>query len=320
MKTLEKKRAGKSEKTERLILRCALSPGDVLTMTAAVESLHRQFPGRYLTDVRTPCPAIWENNPLVTPLRDERGRIIEMHYPSIGQCNQTHTPFLGGYTEYLGTELGISLKLQTNRPHLYLSDQERVWVDQVTQHFMGGRRRPFWLINAGVKWDYTAKQWPVEHYQEVVDRTRGLVQWVQIGESSHRHHRLRGALDLVGKTDLRQLIRLAYHSQGGLGPVTLLQHLLAAWEKPYLCLLGGREPLTWVTYPLQHTFHSLGLLDCCRTQACWKSRVQPLEDGDRKDLSLCAQPILGLLESAPRCLAMIRPGEVAALIERLLVQ
>ena len=55
-------------------------------------------------------------------------------------------------------------------------------------------------------------------------------------------------INLAGQTDHRQLIRLAWHARGGLGPVTYLQHLCAAWEKPYICLLGGREPATWVHY------------------------------------------------------------------------
>lgn len=49
-----------------LILQCRLSPGDVLTLTAAVESLHATYPGQYVTDVRTPTPAIWEYNPRIT--------------------------------------------------------------------------------------------------------------------------------------------------------------------------------------------------------------------------------------------------------------
>ena len=173
---------------------------------------------------------------------------------------------------------------------------------------------PFWLVCAGTKSDYTAKAWPVEHYQEVVDRTRGRIQWVQVGALQHNHPELRGVIDLRGQTDQRQLIRLAYHCHGGLGPVTYLQHLCAAWEKPYLCLLGGREPATWVQYPLQHTFHTMGLLDCCRTKACWKSRVVPLNDGSDKDNSLCQWPVLGGRMPVGKCMASIRPERVIQIL------
>ena len=111
---------------EKLILKCNLCPGDILTLTAAVESLHRTYPGQYVTDVRTPAKEIWHANPHVTTILDsEPGvRAIDMHYPSINRCNQEAIPFLGGYTEYLAEQLGRPLRLQTNRPHIYMSAQE----------------------------------------------------------------------------------------------------------------------------------------------------------------------------------------------------
>ena len=140
---------------------------------------------------------------------------------------------------------------------------------------------PYWIVNAGVKSDYTCKAWPIEYFQEVVDRTRGKIRWVQIGLREHNHPELRGVTSLLKSgPPLRELIRLAYHAQGGLGPVTFLQHLCAAWKKPYICLVGGREPATWVQYPYQHTLHTVGQIDCCRPYSCWKARVVPLGDGD----------------------------------------
>ncbi len=288
-------------------------------MTAAVESLHATFPGQYLTDVRTPVPAIWEHNPHMVPLVDHEGETFDLEYPSVHRSNQVVTSFLEGYTKDLGRRLGVPLELTTNRPHLYLSEEEKGWIDQIRHHLTHGRAVPFWLVCAGTKNDFTAKQWPVENFHEVIDATRGRIQWVQVGANEHSHPKLRGVIDLVGKTDHRQLIRLAYHAQGGLGPVTYLQHLMAAWEKPYLCLVGGREPVTWVQYPRQITFHTIGQLACCRHGACWKSRVVPLNDGSEQDAKLCEQPVLGLERPVPRCMAAIRPEEVIAVIERWLI-
>ena len=45
---------------KKLILRANLCPGDILTMTAAVESLHLTYPDEYETDVRTSAREIWE--------------------------------------------------------------------------------------------------------------------------------------------------------------------------------------------------------------------------------------------------------------------
>ena len=67
---------------ERLVLRSFQSPGDILMLTAAVRDLHSAYPGHFQTDVRTSADAIWENNPHITPLRDDQPgvRTLDMHY------------------------------------------------------------------------------------------------------------------------------------------------------------------------------------------------------------------------------------------------
>jgi ADP-heptose:LPS heptosyltransferase len=282
-------------------------------MTAAIESLHRLYPGRYRTAVESPCPALYEHNPLIEdPGRLKNARRIDMGYPLVNLSNQRPVHFLEGYCEFLGGELGIPLPCQVNRPILHLSAEEQSWWPQVAE--IAGKRINYWVVNAGTKKDFTAKGWGRHNYQAVVDALYGRIQFVQIGEAGHRHEPLRGVINLVGKTDLRQLVRLCFHAQGGLGPSTLLQHLCAALEKPYVCLLGGREPVAWTSYPQQITLHTIGQLSCCAGKACWKSRTVKLGDGDPKDDSLCEQPVLEP-EPVPRCLALIRPEQVVRAIE-----
>jgi ADP-heptose:LPS heptosyltransferase len=305
---------------QRLILSTNLCPGDLLTLTAAIESLHATYPGEYLTDVRTNHAAIWTANPRITPTTDctPGARKIEMHYPSINRSNQVTAPFLGGYTEYLGQQLGRPLSLTTNRPHLYLTPEEAARPRSALWPGAPDLTEPYWLVNAGIKSDYTCKQWPVEHYQKVVHATAGLINWVQIGLPSDNHPRLAGVRSLIdaGGPPMRELILLAYHAACGLGPVTFLQHLMAAWSKPYICLVGGREPATWVQYPLQHTLHTIGQMDCCRHAACWRGRVVPLGDGQPTDSSLCERPVTSMARPVPECLRRIYPEEVLAILRR----
>jgi hypothetical protein len=305
---------------QRLILQTNLCPGDLLTLTAALESLHLTYPGEYQTDVRTNHPQIWTANPWITRIADSdrSARVVPMHYPSIGRCNQEHIPFLGGYVEYLGEQIGRPLRLRTNRPHLYLTPDEERRPRSALWHGAPDLSRPFWIVNAGIKQDYTCKAWPLEYYQEIVDRTAGRIQWVQIGLRHDWHRPLRGVIDLLDSgPPMRETILLARHAAGGLGPITFLQHLCAAWQIPYIALVGGREPATWVSYPKQATLHTVGALDCCRDASCWKARVVPLGDGDSKDNSLCRYPVTENLERpAPRCMAMIEPVEVLTILER----
>lgn len=296
-----------------------LSPGDVLVMSAAIHSLHRRHPGKYLTGVESSCPAVWENNPDVATtdqlLAAGGAEEIATHYPLVNECNQRAVHVLQGYCDFLAHALQVPIPLMTNRPLLYLSDQEKAWANQVEE--VTGRRQQFWVICAGHKMDFTAKFWGTDNYQKLVDSLRGRVTFVQVGAAEHRHPPLRGVINLVGKTDARQLIRLCYHADGVVCGVTFLHHIAAALNKPSVVILGGREPVQWNAYPRCHLLHTGGALDSCRKvigsevgHACWRSRVIRLGDGSEQDGSLCADPTPGD-DPIPRCQAMIRPETVA---------
>ena len=101
---------------QKLLLKSFLSPGDAVMMTAAVRDLHRAYPGRFLTDVRTSAGQLWENNPYITRL-DENApdvHVIDMHYPLIQNCNALPYHFIHGYVQFLEHEL--DLKIPGSRP------------------------------------------------------------------------------------------------------------------------------------------------------------------------------------------------------------
>jgi ADP-heptose:LPS heptosyltransferase len=286
-------------------------------MSGAIECLHNQHPNKYATDVQTSADAMYEHNPRITKLAENESNvtIIKMEYPLINSCNQRPVHFLQGYVDYLADQLKVKLTCSVNRPFLHLSEDEKKWLPQV--HETTNKPIKYWIINSGVKNDYTAKGWGHENYQKVVNLLHGKVQFVQIGEKHHKHPRLQNAIDMIGKTNTRQLIRMCYHAEGGLGPITFIQHVFAAFQKPYVCLLGGREPLQWENYVTQTTMSTLGTLSCCRHGGCWVSRVIPLNDGDSKDKSLCHFPVFTSNETAiPKCMAMITPESVVDAIER----
>jgi hypothetical protein len=83
----------------KLILRNGLSPEDILMLTAAVRDLHACYPGPFATDVRTPFPELWANNPYLTPLAetDTESRVIDCQYPRIHQSNQLPYHFIHAF-------------------------------------------------------------------------------------------------------------------------------------------------------------------------------------------------------------------------------
>ena len=305
----------------KIILRNFQSPGDVVMLTAAVRDLHRCHPGEFVTDVRTSCPDLWLSNPWLTALseQDPDVEIVDCHYPLIHRSNQTPCHFLHGFSEYLNERLGLSIRPTAFKGDIHLSASEKAWFETVQA--TRGRCASFWLMVSGGKYDFTTKWWDPRRYQAVVDHFAGRIEFVLVGEVSHHHPPLRGVVDLRGQTTLRQLVRLMYHAEGALTPVSLLMHLAAAVEtpsggpknRPCVVVAGGREPPSWYSYPHHQVLHRVGALSCCDDGGCWKARVRPLGDGDEKDepQNLCVQPAGDL----PRCLDLITSADVIRAIE-----
>lgn len=305
----------------KLILRNFQSPGDIVMLTAAVRDLHRCHPGEFLTDVRTSCPALWEHNPWLTPLSEDDPGVetIDCHYPLIHQSNTTPFHFLHGFSRYLNEQLGLAISPTEFRGDIHISDEEKRWFAAVEDAH--GDCDPFWLLVSGGKFDYTIKWWDPERHQRVIDHFRGRMEFVQVGESWHYHPPLEGALDLRGRTTLRQLVRLTYHAQGVVSPVSLLMHLAAAVptkpgasrHRPCVVIAGGREPPHWTAYPHHQYLHTVGALPCCENGGCWRSRTVPLGDGDDKDQP--SQLCVNVAGNLPRCMDMITADEVIRRIE-----
>jgi hypothetical protein len=312
-----------SSRPQKLILRNFQSPGDLLMLTAAVRDLHRCYPGRFLTDVRTSCPDLFRHNPHITPIDDHaRGvRTIDCQYPLVHQSNQASFHFIHGFTDFLNRELRLDIRPTEFRGDVHLAPSERRLPARLRER-LGDR--PFWIICAGGKYDFTIKWWSRRRYQQVVDHFRGRLDFVQVGESGHYHPPLTGVVDLRGHTTLRELIRLTYHASGIVCGVTFLMHLGAAVPQPRsrraaragVIIAGGREPPHWEAYPTHQFMHTVGLLPCCASGGCWRSRTVPLGDGEGHDRPdrLCLQVVDGL----PRCMDLITTEKVCATIESCL--
>lgn len=285
-------------------------PGDVLAITGAIRSLHKAHPGRFLTSVRTTAPDLWWHNPDVFVGDSKPTKFLVLGCePAVHESDARPVHIMGGYAEDLAKQLGLPpFPLATNRPHVVLSAAEKAEPNPIG--------KPFWVLNAGHKADWTAKFWGHARFFELVEKLKGKIDFVQIGEASpgHEHKRICGAIDYIGKTSPRELLKLVRHSSGGVGPVTFLGHACAAMQKPYVCLHGGREPLAWTAYPKQTTLHTLGKLDCCRDGGCWKSQTVRMNDGDPADRSVCSRPVTLAGETVPQCMASITVDQVAETI------
>ena len=302
-----------------LLLKTDQAPGDAVAMTAAIYSLHKAHPGKYVTYVESLYPEIFQYNPDVAGhfFPDETSldylTHLQMHYPAIHKSNSRGIHFMQGWCEFLGFALGINVPLLTNKPHLYFNTS----IPQ----------GDYWIVCSGGKNDFTNKLWGHENYQEVVIRTN--IRFVQVGAfPSVNHPKLQGCRDEVGQTTLRQLFDLVRGSRGVLCGVSLLMHVAAALEKPCVVIAGGREPVQWNAYPKQHYLHTVGMLPCTSpqgdggTEACWRSRVVPLNDGTTLDEHPCLYPVETTyarvpLFVRPECMTLIKPNTVVELLRTI---
>lgn len=293
------------EKPISLLLKTDQMPGDTVALTAAIYSLHRAHPGKYLTAVQSLYPDVFSHNPdVVTANSIPDAAAVQMHYPAIHTSIERAIHFMQGWTEFLGAALGVSVPLLTNRPRLYFADNPPFIED-------------YWVVCSGGKNDFTNKLWGQYNYQTVVNMLHGKIRFIQVGDKKEDHPRLRGTEYMVGNTNLRGLFEVIRRARGVLCGVSLPMHVAAALERPAIVIAGGRESVAWNAYPKQQYVHTVGALPCHSVQghtgqACWRSRVVPLNDGQWYDDNPCERPAEGL----PACMRLINPIEVAALVMR----
>lgn len=312
---------------KKIVLQNHQSPGDLVMLLHALTSLHKTYPNQYITDVRSSVPDIFKYNPLVTKiaLDDEDARIIDMHYPQIHQSNNKPFRFITAFSAYLEDKLGVNIAPTNFSGFLPISAQEQGWYSAVYEQL--GRDVPYWIINSGHKSDYTAKAWSFSRYQELVSRFPDI--WfVQVGAKEHSHPELTGdnVINMVGKTNIRQLIRLVYHSFGVISGVSFPMHLAYAVpphprfkrkSRANITIAGGREPPHWEEGPNHHYIHTCGMLACCDFGGCWKSRIVPINDGQKeRDESLCVAPVqMDNGQWIGKCMEMISVDDVARLVK-----
>ena len=284
----------------KLILVNPLSPGDILICTNAIRDLHLKHPGKFLTDIRVPsgCEQIFENSPYITHIddNDPEAKRIRLDYPDIHTSGWSGRPFATAHLRNLETVLGIPIEHTTLKPDIFLSQDEILWPSPVTVEY--GYTGKYWVINAGIKSDYTLKYYP--YYQTVVDLLKNVVQFVQVGQLEHNHPPLKDVIDMRGKTDLRQLFRLSYHAEGAVCAISLQMVIQMCFDKPCVVVAGGREGIRWQLYPGHRFLSTHGAIDCCSYDGCWLSKKHECKH---------------LIDGEPLCMRMIEPVDIVRAIE-----
>lgn len=326
---------------------------DALMLTAAVRDLQLNSYGGYMVDVHTLGMPLWDYNPHISRLDwravpydgeselagneygfpEHKKKIIcydteiQVVYCSsrgsfaasdrLKNINSYHRIHSFGHD--IADKLGLSsvLPIGELKGVVSLSDIERSWVSQIEE---AKNFKNFWLIQTGGPETQSARWWDPARYQRVIDEFKEKITFVQVGLDNEHHPRLDGVIDLVGKTDLRQLIRLMYHAAGYVGAPGFLMHLAAATpSRPYersgrprppvraaVIIHGGQEPYQWFAYENHQVLHTNGMLPCCEVGGCGKTRCEIKHRLEPYPEQLCSLPIrIGRDGIVPKCLDMI---------------
>ena len=304
----------------RILLKQTQSPGDILTFSRPAYDLKRSHPD-WEIGIDTPCNELFQNNPFTVELseNDPTVEVYNITYDEINQSGWSGEHFSDAFRHDIEKKLNSDPRMVEKwgetvipktgiLPELFFTDEEKGWYNQVhcTYHWDG----QFWLLNAGRKWDNILKQY--HRWQEVVDilneAWQGRIRIVQIGSRGalgqpHYHPELKGVFNLIGQTSIRQLIRLAYHSTGLIGPISFQFVLGAAFEKPTVVCAGGKEGTRWHIYNHVQWVKRNGCLPCAVSDGCWK--------GGKK--GECARLVRAkdMEEDVPLCFEIIKPQELA---------
>jgi len=249
--------------------------GDRLMFTSVVRDLKAVCPN-LAVGIISAGPEVWENNPHIDPAVNETNaeKIFDIGPAKVTKGSKTNGIHIANaFKVCLEEKMGISIPQRACKPDLYLSDVEK------SIRLIDG---PYWVINCDTG-PFTAKRWPLERFQQVVDSMPDMT-FVQVGLAKDCRGRLTGTnvIDLVDKTKIRELFNLVYHADGCISLVSSLMHVAAAFEKPCVVLAGGREPPTFERYAFHRYIDNVGCLPCCKLQACWHNALSACKDHDGK--------------------------------------
>ena len=219
------------------------------------------------------------HNPNLTALDEQDPNVewIDCEAACNGEGDGSPIRRFHGFLQYFNMLPEVRIKPSHFRGDIHLSRKEKSWFSQVQE--LTREKIPFWLVSTGSEDRASTNRWGEGRFQAIVNEFKDRILFVQVGterdHSSELDGVLDGVIDLRGKTDLRQLIRLVHHAQGVLCPVNLLMHLAAAVEtgsgaanRACVVIAGGSHPPQWQRYPTHQYLHTIGALPCCESTGC----------------------------------------------------
>jgi len=288
----------------KIKLVCNQQIGDCMKTTTVAKLFHEQYPHiKIETAMSHPC--VYDNNPYIEALEprvqdgaedktlnvvcrqdDEEGNLDNPY--SIHKLSENNATFTEGMVGYINAKYGFELKVTENKPDIHLSDKEKKPIK--------GLPKKYWVVNTGGEAKNTRKIYPRKYWEEIFKACPDVT-FVQTGISKdlHRPFEEKNVINRIDKDDVRETLRLIYHSSGVITPISFTMHGAAAFEKPCITLAGGGEHVSWENYEYDgfHYLHTIGSFPCCSGGGCWKDKCDNTEeDGTQKCMELIKPKIV----------------------------
>lgn len=215
--------------------------GDDLMCSTVLRELRKR--GRHSLAVVTPNPSLYEKNPDVEKIiRQTEARLNRWGRAGLPVIKLEHTRYDPAHDRDLPPDEHVLIRMcrlaaitgpVELRPYIFLTPAElaagKMAENQVAIQSTG-LAAPFAIRN---------REWFPQRFQELCAELRSDVRVVQLGSDNDTH--LEGAIDLRGKTTLRQTAAVLANSLVFIGLSGFLMHLARAVDCRSVIIYGGRE-------------------------------------------------------------------------------
>ena len=232
------------------------APGDDLLLTPVLRALHES--GRAPLWVMSRHPGLFAGNPhvaRVVPYDDALAAALgllgvprlRLRYHEYDAAADRSLAPPEHVIALLARRAGVEGRVRL-APELYLTPEESA------RGRLAPRQVAIQSTGRGAAMHIANKEWFPERFQEVVRLLGGELTFVQLGSAADPP--LEGALDLRGKTSLREAAAILQQSVAFVGLVGFLMHLARAVGTPGVIVYGGREHPSQSGYPENHNLYT----------------------------------------------------------------
>lgn len=281
--------------------------GDTVSVSALVRDLYDSIPGVGISVAGNSAEEIFRYDYRVKwKLPPDRIFVPLKHLDTLNRSYSDPTArYIYACHDAFEAATGISVYRGEPRPSLVLSPEEEKRPDGDTYR----------IVASGVKQDLPIKLWPRENFEEVVRRVGG--RWLQIGgliSGRLLHHQVAipGAENLIGKTSIRQLMRLVAHADSVVCLVSLPMLLASAFGVKCVVPAGGREnPSLFAGLGVEY-LETMNQLPCSAKGGCGVfAAIAAHSDSRFPDNWLCKDPVeTASGEFVGKCMRLITPEDV----------